>query len=359
MALALRSRRWVFTAYNGLDWLKQAYEGQLSANVKFIQFSLEKCPSTGRIHAQGYVELRNAAAGSTFQKYFKPCGEIHVDVAKGDQASNLKYTSKEESHVEGPFKWGTPAKQGDRKDLEELADMVKEGASMAKVIDANPGAYVRYHRGLRALEEHYLKPLDRGEPVIYYLHGDPACGKSAVVRELIKLSHGSDFYKVIEQKEGWFHNYRGESAVLFEEFAGVYPLPLLLQVLDRGVCNLPTKGGTTNLRATHFYFTSNFAPHELYTHAQNQAAWLSRLDGYRFEEVYVSSTEEVKQLYRAFFGRLPSEQPGAGRKSVLDGLELILKRKAEALESSEGLEATEVDAPVLPSTSVFNTEVSP
>ena len=62
----------------------------------------------------------------------------------------------------------------------------------------------------------------------------------------------------------WFHGYRGETTVLFDDFRGTIPFNQLLRLLDRYPCTVETKGGFMKWRATKIYVTSALKPEDCY-----------------------------------------------------------------------------------------------
>lgn len=81
------AKRWCFTAFDEMDTLVTQIK---SSGMKYI-IGRETCSTTGRLHLQGYVESETR---------FRPMEKfgtktVHWEKAKGDQASNISYCSKE------------------------------------------------------------------------------------------------------------------------------------------------------------------------------------------------------------------------------------------------------------------------
>lgn len=62
-------------------------------------------------------------------------GGDHVELAKGDEASNVAYCSKQETRVLGPFSFGEAAAPGKRSDLAAVRELVKSGKGMRDVLN--------------------------------------------------------------------------------------------------------------------------------------------------------------------------------------------------------------------------------
>lgn len=57
-----------------------------------------------------------------------------MEVAKGDEASNVKYCTKEETRVAGPWVFGERAQAGKRNDLARVREMLEEKKGMREIV---------------------------------------------------------------------------------------------------------------------------------------------------------------------------------------------------------------------------------
>lgn len=89
--------------------------------------------------------------------------------------------------------------------------------------------------------------------------GAPRTGKSRKAHEMFP-----DAYRAADNPNGWFDGYEGQEAVIFDEFTGLFPRQLMLQLLDRYPLQLPIKGGFVAIKATKVVFTSNLDPSTWY-----------------------------------------------------------------------------------------------
>jgi hypothetical protein len=78
----------------------------------------------------------------------------------------------------------------------------------------------------------------------------------------------------------WFDGYEGQRIVIIDDFRGEYPLPLLLQLLDRYPMQVPVKGGFSQWCPRKVYITSNIRPWLWYTDSPTESrdALMRRLD---------------------------------------------------------------------------------
>lgn len=293
-----QARRMCFTIHGeeNLAWLKANYTS-LHNNVQFVIFQIEKAPETGALHAQGYLELKKPAKYSTVQGYME-CGQFHIEVCGGSQEDNIKYCTKEETRVEGPFEHGERKRQGERMDLIAAHALLKEGRPVVDVVDAFPAVGIRFVRNLKEVHAMYHKPTRRQEPTILFMSGPPGIGKSRLADNIV-AGAGMSVFRALDNEQGWFDGYDGEEIVLFDEFRGLFPLRLMLQLLDFYALRLPVKGGFVGIKAHTFIFTSNLMPNELYG---ADPAWMSRITPGRFTNVKVLGAVAVKAAYSNTFG---------------------------------------------------------
>lgn len=146
-------RRWAWTYYPGPEWEKPVYEfiASFGEDVlptkpdtydthitslcqfdspkhRFSIYQLESCPTTERLHYQGYSEFTQPVTMTAIKKLFNLPG-IHLEPAVSDQEKNFKYCTKE-GRVFGPYMHGTPAVvQGSRTDLHAVYELVPQAAT--------------------------------------------------------------------------------------------------------------------------------------------------------------------------------------------------------------------------------------
>jgi len=123
----MSGKRWCFTLNNYVEDELVALRSSLSTKARFAIFGKE-IGASGTPHLQGYV-----AFGSNYrQKAFKELVGVraHVEVAKADEASNIRYCSKGVEIEE----FGRRSNRGKRSDVEAFRDAVKGGLTDEKVI---------------------------------------------------------------------------------------------------------------------------------------------------------------------------------------------------------------------------------
>jgi len=144
--------------------------------------------------------------------------------------------------------------------------MVDEGAPTLQIWEANFGSMVRYHKSIQEYKRMRDPPRD-AVPVIIIFWGPSGCGKTRRARR----DFPGAYWKTVTN---WWDGYDGETVVVFDEFDGSkYKFRELLQVLDSSPMLVEVKGGTRNLRATTFVFTTNTAPWFWYDPRSVRVEW--------------------------------------------------------------------------------------
>lgn len=123
-------------------------------DFQFLQYQLEKCPDTGRYHYQGYVIFKYKVKLSTLKNMHST---NHYDIRRGKHSDAVWYTSKDESRVEGPWKFGDdtdiPESQGQRTDLIEIKSLLDDGKEVIDIAEDYFSDYIRYNKAFDRYSE--------------------------------------------------------------------------------------------------------------------------------------------------------------------------------------------------------------
>lgn len=284
-------RNWCFT-HN--DFTSSLPPDTLPDGVKFLAWQLEKAPTTGHLHLQGYMQLttrlRLSSAKAVLQGLFG--GQPALFQAKGTPDQNLAYVTKEEGRVDGPYVMGTMTKSGDRNDLKEFTTaVVDRKRPLSEVATAFPEQWLKYHRGAQSLRAAEISRAGGRRPNfrLLYLCGPHNTGKSTAADEV-----WPDAYPLTEHKDGWMGSYDGQDTLIIDDFAGILPITFMLRLCQTLRFEGWTKGGQVVVAASTVIVISNLPPEEVYTNSPRAQydAWLSRLTPERRGHVLRVSSQD-------------------------------------------------------------------
>lgn len=221
--------------------------------VEYSIYQKEKCPSTGRVHWQGFVRFKSRKRFSTVKRLLGD--NVHIEYARC-VAKAIEYCSKEESRLESPIEIG---EKPDVKRKLDVVSEIKSGKCPKKIIEENPTIW-RSLRQLIQLSSIMSTPrtmMTQGLMLI----GPTGCGKtrSAV---LIGQFLGVETY-FVEPTMTWWDNYHGQETVICDEFRCLQKPSDLLRLVDRYPLQLPVKGGFVNFNSRLVILTTNLPVEKL------------------------------------------------------------------------------------------------
>lgn len=260
-------RRWCFTINNYTE-AEEAAVKALAESAKYLICGRE-VGENGTPHLQGFVNLRGTMRMAGLKARLG--GRGHFEPARGDDCSNRDYCSKGGDIL---IEHGEPQKKGKRNDLHSAIEVLSQTRSLSAVAQAQPAAFVKYHRGLAALllmHPELTTPRNWKTHVTVYC-GSPGCGKSRACLEAAPNAYWKPRGK-------WWDGYDGHEDVVLDDFYGWLPFDELLRLTDRYPYRVETKGGTVNFVAKRMFITSNKYPHEWYSdEIPNKDALFRRLN---------------------------------------------------------------------------------
>lgn len=267
--MSVRACGWILTINNpeqSIEEMKEYIENL--KGLEYAIFQLEQGES-GTPHFQIYLEFKNQKRFETLKNQF-PTAHIEKRLGTKDQAR--RYCMKEETRIDGPVEIGqfVPEERGKRKDLEELAEAILNGADEFEVMELYPHLYLKYRKHIKGMIEDirykYYARNDREKLEVIYIGGLPGVGKSYFVRSLYKEE---PLYVVTDYKNP-FDNYKGEKAILFEEFRSNISLVNMLNYLDRYTCQLPARYNNKYACWHKVYIISNLDLSEQYSYMKKE-----------------------------------------------------------------------------------------
>ncbi len=230
--------------------------------IQYGALQPERGHGTGTLHLQTFLEWPQSRRLASVKRLF-PGWDVRV--RHGSPKEAFTYCTKDDTRVVDqrfvPLRSRRPPDgRGARTDLDTIGRRIIAGDTMREIATENPGSYIRYNRGYKALQLLFGQEYDSDEPrVIKIYWGEPGTGKTRYAREqhediyMVPLQHGQAL---------WFDGYDGQATVIFDEFDGDMKLKHFLRITDRYPLRVQCKGNFTQFNAKTVIFTSNTHWHE-------------------------------------------------------------------------------------------------
>lgn len=267
------AKHWCFTLNNYTDVELALLSGLVdSGRIDYLCYGRETGES-GTPHLQGHL-YRKAKARLTWLKRHVS-DRAHWDISR-DYGKSILYCKKgnqpkaewDSSGSSGPSygldavvsEYGDPPpQQGHRTDLDSASTLVLNGVPMRDVASECPTVFVKFHRGLYALQSILTDSCEASTCRGVWIFGKPGTGKSHTVRLF-----EPELY--IKSQNKWFDGYAGEEAILLDDFdkSGKCLGHHIKIWTDKWKCNGEIKGATVALQHQRFYITSNYHPSEIW-----------------------------------------------------------------------------------------------
>lgn len=144
------NRNWCFTSY-----AENLYIDALNDKIQYMISQKEKCPKTGKLHYQGYIEFKGKMRMNEVKKLMSD-NSVHLEPRRGTQKQAIDYCRKEETRVEEPKEFGEPKQQGKRSDIDDIYDDIAEGDTLNEILQNHKGNAIRMiHAIEKAAKIHY------------------------------------------------------------------------------------------------------------------------------------------------------------------------------------------------------------
>jgi len=297
-----RFRNWCFTCNNPEEESKfhlAKTEGvKAFEDVRYIVFQLEQ-GADGTPHYQGYVEFQRPYDLAGVKS--RCCERSHWENRKGTAKQAIKYASKAETRIDGPWEDGVKTQQGSRSDIVALREAIKKGATKEVLMEDHPDVMARYPRFVGQVKDAYFANGWR-ETECILLIGDTGLGKTRWVYD-----NWPTFWRLPAVTTSmWFDGYQGETHVLLDDFSGAaskVSVAMLLQILDGYTQRMPNKGGFVTWKPSHMAVTTNLHPRLWYrwTDRPQQYLALTRRFSLVKEFVCIDGVTEVNEYTPAAF----------------------------------------------------------
>lgn len=212
-------------------------------------------------HYQGYLELNGVHRFTALQQ-LPGLERAHFDVRRGSQADNIKYCSKDdETHLEGPFVWGEPARQGARSDLLDIQIKLDNKISLYQLAADHFASCARHGRFFKEYKRTRTTPRNK-KTIVWLIIGPSGRGKSNFADSMSRAL--GTVYKVPPKKGSglYFDDYDGQNSTIIEEMNGDKMTPEFFNELaDRYELVIPVHGSAGHqFVSKHLFITTNYHP---------------------------------------------------------------------------------------------------
>ena len=258
-------RKWQITINNPLEkgWTHDRIKEVLS-QIKSVKYWCLADEAGQTHHTHCFIACSSSVRFSTLKNRIP---EGHIEAAKGSVLQNREYISKtgrwehDAKHgqkIPGTWEEGGEVpeeRQGRRTDLDDLYQMVKEGATDLEILEVHPRAMMyldkieRVRQTLKA--EKYATEFRQLD--VTYIWGPTGTGKTRGVME----EHGYDKVCRVTDYDHPFERYNGEDTIVFDEFRSQLRISDVLNYLDGYPLMLPCRYANRQACYTKVYLISN------------------------------------------------------------------------------------------------------
>lgn len=241
--------------------------------VTYAGFGVEQCPSTGRIHLQGYTHFRTQATASSLRKFFrKKVGFTgSVFYCKGSPMQNVNYCRKEgRYHETGDFSSvpngsGVGGKGGRKQGMSKVVEILNKRGRVADVFNYSGLSYQQLKMAKELVTYHPGRKASTDAVIVNWFYGASGTGKSSVARDLCK----GDIYSPPTAK--FWEGYDGQTFVLLDDIRGDFcKFHQLLKLLDIYPLRVEVKGGSRQLWATTIFVTAPYDPESMWANRTSE-----------------------------------------------------------------------------------------
>ncbi len=245
------ARNYCFTSFNipNID----------TEHVQYYIYQKERCPSTQKVHYQGYIELSHTMRLNKLKVHVFRNSSTHIEPRKGSQSQAIEYCRKAATSLgEEPIVYGEPAKQGRRSDLNNYKEYLETHHDIYDVLDNYPNECIKYFKQTKEIINLYKKKETNHFRTVHCqaVVGPAGSGKTRLVYD----KFGYDNVFKLDQSDGdrlWFDGYNGEAVLLIDDFYGWIKYGMFLNILNGYPLRLPVKGSFCYANWTKVWITSN------------------------------------------------------------------------------------------------------
>jgi len=237
--------------------------------VKIVHatWQFEECPETGAAHFHMLIQLSDKVKYTQLRKlpFFANLTRVNFKSVFNAEGCE-EYCSKEPTRISGPYSFGKLSTTGERNDIHQACDLMKEAGYGAKgykrVAEDMPHLFIKFHRGMKELctIQSTKIPFEKQENIILYV-GESGAGKTHAA-----INDWPDVYKGMYKKYDnlYFDGYDSQETLFFDEFTGSMPFQKFKELFNpnsdpRGHV-LACREAAVKLGSRNYIFCSNKLP---------------------------------------------------------------------------------------------------
>jgi len=280
---AKQCRRWTWTMWD------EPHDDLV--NFSYIAFQQERCPSTGRIHFQGYCEtkLKKTRSAVMMSLWGQLKGKhFWCAPSKGTAAQNKEYCSKLESREGDFYERGVAQQDTLAHTLATLTEEIRQTGRLPRVTKENAAA-IAFHlpklQGFLALiKEQNEEDEDIVQGVTVTVHYGPGTtGKSTAAG---KFRSRKDVFTVIggSRQPDW-NGYKGQKWLCIDDVDKHWSWEpsVIKTIIQPGAWNLNQKWEKFNTpKWEQVHITSNHPPSGWFKEVADGEAFMKRVFVYRY-----------------------------------------------------------------------------
>lgn len=250
-----QSKYWCFTLNNYTDgdlehlstlW-QDCPDEKKGSNITYLVYGKE-VSGTGTPHLQGYVEFAGYRRIHQVKAAVSERAHLEGRLKSAQQASD--YCKKDGDYEE--FGTLSRPRQGRRSDIERCFELIRGGSTELAIADFNPTVWCMYRRALDRYRVLVNPAVQRKDVRVLALIGAPGTGKTRYA-----YHYDMHLFRVPSPDLRWFDGYVGQRTVLIDDYTGLAPGSLLLQLLDIYPIDVPVKGSFVAWNPATIFLTSN------------------------------------------------------------------------------------------------------
>lgn len=240
--------------------------------MNYYVLGLETCPTTGRLHIQGYFQLMRPQRMSYIRQHL--WDTAHYEPAVGTPDQNAAYCKKDNDWEE----WGVAMQithggaRNQKTDWSEAIALSKKG-ELSELESKHPRVFFLHYTTVKTIMKDYqLRPPESANTRGVWIWGEAGSGKSRFARTVY-----NPHYAKMANK--WFDGYQDEPYIILDDVGPdqAKSLPYHLKIwTDRYPFVAEIKNGSKMISPRGFIITSQYAIESLFADAETRDALLRR-----------------------------------------------------------------------------------